>query len=93
VRYDPKWLSLDSSIISFVLISCFSRLGVKTGGCSVYHKTNRETMVEIGDSVRGKDVYIIQTGTKFVKNTNTHGPHQLRIFAVLKILSLGILKE
>lgn len=41
-----------------------SRLGVKTGGCAVYHKANRETMVEIGDSVRGKDIYIIQTGTK-----------------------------
>jgi phosphoribosylpyrophosphate synthetase len=40
------------------------RLGVKVGGCAVYHKTNRETMVEIGDSVRGKDIYIIQTGTK-----------------------------
>ncbi|XP_008467769.1 phosphoribosyl pyrophosphate synthase-associated protein 1-like [Diaphorina citri] len=40
-----------------------SRLGVKLGACSVYHKTNRETMVEIGDSVRGKDIYIIQTGT------------------------------
>lgn len=40
------------------------RLDIKTGGCSVYHKTNRETMVEIGDSVRGKDIYIIQTGTK-----------------------------
>jgi phosphoribosylpyrophosphate synthetase len=23
-------------------------------------------MVEIGDSVRGKDIYIIQTGTKYV---------------------------
>uniref|UniRef100_A0A8D8UK31 Phosphoribosyl pyrophosphate synthase-associated protein 2 n=1 Tax=Cacopsylla melanoneura TaxID=428564 RepID=A0A8D8UK31_9HEMI len=45
-----------------------SRLGVKLGGCSVYHKTNRETMVEIGDSVRGKDIYIIQTGTKDVNN-------------------------
>lgn len=41
-----------------------SRLGVKSGGASVYHKTNRETMVEIGDSIRGKDIYIIQTGTK-----------------------------
>jgi phosphoribosylpyrophosphate synthetase len=66
VRYDPEWL-FDPSIIAFVVILRFSRLGVKTGGCSVYHKTNRETMVEIGDSVRGKDVYIIQTGTKFVK--------------------------
>lgn len=45
-----------------------NRLGVKTGGCSVYHKTNRETMVEISDSVRGKDIYIIQTGTKDCNN-------------------------
>ncbi|KAL5282845.1 PRPSAP1 family protein [Megaselia abdita] len=44
------------------------RMGLKNGGCSVYHKTNRETMVEIGDSVRGKDIYIIQTGTKDVNN-------------------------
>lgn len=42
----------------------FSRLGVKSDACSVYHKTNRETMVQIGDSVRGKNVYIVQTGTK-----------------------------
>lgn len=42
----------------------FSRLNIKSGGCSVYHKPNRETMVDIGDSVRGKDCYIIQTGTK-----------------------------
>lgn len=42
----------------------YRRLGVKSGGASVYHKTNRETMVEIGDSIRGKDIYIIQTGTK-----------------------------
>lgn len=41
-----------------------NRLGVKTGGCAVYHKQNRETMVQIGDSIRGKDIYIIQTGTK-----------------------------
>lgn len=46
----------------------FSRLGVKNGGCAVYYKTNRETMVEIGDSVRGKDLYIVQTGTKDVNN-------------------------
>ncbi|XP_015127782.1 phosphoribosyl pyrophosphate synthase-associated protein 2 [Diachasma alloeum] len=45
-----------------------NRLGIKNGGCTVYHKSNRETMVEIGDSVRGKDLYIIQTGTKDVNN-------------------------
>ncbi|XP_049818580.1 phosphoribosyl pyrophosphate synthase-associated protein 2 isoform X2 [Aethina tumida] len=44
------------------------RLGVKGGGCAVYHKSNRETMVKIGDSIRGKDVYLIQTGTKDVNN-------------------------
>lgn len=43
-----------------------NRLGVKTGDCAVYHKTNRETMVEIGDSIRGKNIYIIQTGSKYV---------------------------
>jgi phosphoribosylpyrophosphate synthetase len=42
----------------------FRRLGIKVGAASIYHKTNRETMVDIADSVRGKDVYIIQTGTK-----------------------------
>ncbi|KAK2714459.1 phosphoribosyl pyrophosphate synthase-associated protein 2-like isoform X2 [Artemia franciscana] len=45
-----------------------TRLGLKLGAASVYHKTNRETMVDIADSVRGKDVYIIQTGTKDVNN-------------------------
>ncbi|KPJ08223.1 Phosphoribosyl pyrophosphate synthase-associated protein 2 [Papilio machaon] len=44
------------------------RLGVRKGGCSVYHKTNRETMVEIADSIRGKNIYIVQTGTKDVNN-------------------------
>ncbi|XP_040570460.1 phosphoribosyl pyrophosphate synthase-associated protein 1 isoform X1 [Lepeophtheirus salmonis] len=38
-------------------------LGVRLGNSSVYHNTNRETMVEIQESVRGKDVYIIQTGS------------------------------
>ena len=42
----------------------FRHLDVRLGDSSVYHKTNRETMVEIHESVRGKDVYIIQTGTK-----------------------------
>lgn len=50
--------------MSFVYLHIYRRLGVKSGGASVYHKTNRETMVEIGDSIRGKDIYIIQTGTK-----------------------------
>ncbi|XP_017058618.1 phosphoribosyl pyrophosphate synthase-associated protein 2 isoform X5 [Drosophila ficusphila] len=44
------------------------RMGIKNGGCSVFHKSNRETIVEISDSVRGKDIYIIQTGTKDANN-------------------------
>jgi len=44
-------------------------LDSKLGNSSVYHKTNRETMVEIRESVRGKDVYIIQTGSKDCNNT------------------------
>jgi len=43
-------------------------LDVRLSNCSVYHTTNRETVVEIKESVRGKDVYIIQTGSKDVNN-------------------------
>ncbi|XP_022916523.1 phosphoribosyl pyrophosphate synthase-associated protein 2 [Onthophagus taurus] len=46
-----------------------NKLGFKLGECAVYHKTNRETMVEIGDSVRGKNIFIIQTGSKDVNNS------------------------
>ena len=42
----------------------FRHLDVRLSNCSVYHTTNRETVVEIKESVRGKDVYIIQTGSK-----------------------------
>ncbi|KAG1679213.1 Phosphoribosyl pyrophosphate synthase-associated protein 2 [Nymphon striatum] len=45
-----------------------SRLSLKLGDCSVIQSTNKETTVQIGDSVRGKDVYIIQTGSKDVNN-------------------------
>ena len=61
--YPTKSIRKYELIHEITMFTC-SRLGVKNGGCSVYHKTNRETMVEIGDSVRGKDIYIIQTGTK-----------------------------
>lgn len=57
-------LSFNNINYKYNIIYGCSRLGVKSGGASVYHKTNRETMVEIGDSIRGKDIYIIQTGTK-----------------------------
>ncbi|KAK7112931.1 phosphoribosyl pyrophosphate synthase-associated protein 2-like [Littorina saxatilis] len=45
-----------------------SKLDLRLGDVSIYHKTNRETIVEIKDSIRGKDVYIIETGTKDVNN-------------------------
>lgn len=44
------------------------RLGIKVAACSVYSKSNRESVVEIGESVREKNVYILQTGTKDVNN-------------------------
>jgi len=44
------------------------RLGVSIGQCAIYHRSNRETMFQIGDSVRGKDIFIVQTGTKDVNN-------------------------
>ncbi|KAL5019222.1 hypothetical protein ScPMuIL_004944 [Solemya velum] len=44
------------------------RLGLRLGEATVYHKSNRESNVEIKESVRGKDIYILQTGTKDVNN-------------------------
>jgi len=43
-------------------------LGLQVGSCLVYHNTNRETMVDIKESVRGKDVYIIQSASKNVND-------------------------
>ncbi|XP_005106387.1 phosphoribosyl pyrophosphate synthase-associated protein 2 isoform X2 [Aplysia californica] len=45
-----------------------SKLGVRLCEITTFHKLNRETTVEIKESVRGKDVYILQTGTKDVNN-------------------------
>jgi len=47
-------------------IAC--HLGVSVGSCLVYHNTNRETMVDIQESVRGKDVYILQTAARNVND-------------------------
>ncbi|MCP9266292.1 Phosphoribosyl pyrophosphate synthase-associated protein 2 [Dirofilaria immitis] len=44
------------------------RLGVKLGEAVVYNRTNRETSVEIKQSVRGKHVFILQSGSKDVNN-------------------------
>jgi len=44
-------------------------LDVRLSKSTVQQNTNRETVVEIQESVRGKDVYIIQTGSKDVNNS------------------------
>eukprot|EP00128_Syssomonas_multiformis_P013097 Colp12_sorted_trinity150504_noHs@34491 len=38
------------------------RLGLELGKCNVHKFKNKETSVEIGESVRGEDVFIIQSG-------------------------------
>ncbi|KAF8560698.1 hypothetical protein P879_07306 [Paragonimus westermani] len=43
-------------------------LDVQPGKCLVYFRTSRETMVELRETVRGRDVYILQSGTKDVNN-------------------------
>ncbi|KAF2364135.1 Ribose-phosphate diphosphokinase [Trinorchestia longiramus] len=40
-----------------------NRLARPMGKVSVSTRPNRETLIEIGDSVRGRDVFILQTGT------------------------------
>ncbi|CAJ0933728.1 unnamed protein product, partial [Mesorhabditis belari] len=44
------------------------RLGIKLGDAVVYNKTNRETSVDIRQSVRGKHVFILQSASKNVNN-------------------------
>ncbi|ELT88570.1 hypothetical protein CAPTEDRAFT_147868 [Capitella teleta] len=44
------------------------KLGIKLGCANVFNTSNKETTIEIEESVRGKDIYILQTGTKNVNN-------------------------
>jgi len=44
------------------------KLGIKLGNANCSHKCNRETVIEIGESVRSQHVYILGTGTKDVNN-------------------------
>ncbi|KAI6183162.1 Ribose-phosphate diphosphokinase family-containing protein [Aphelenchoides bicaudatus] len=44
------------------------RMGVRIGDAVVYNKSNRETNVDIKQSVRGKHVFIIQSASKDVNN-------------------------
>ncbi|TGZ62483.1 hypothetical protein CRM22_007417 [Opisthorchis felineus] len=51
------------------LVSCVCRhLDAQPAKCSVYFRPSRETMVDLGETVRGRDVYIIQSGTRDVNN-------------------------
>ena len=45
-----------------------ARLDHKLGSASLYHTSNRESVLALGDSVRGRDVYLIQTGGRDVNN-------------------------
>uniref|UniRef100_A0AC34FHV3 Ribose-phosphate pyrophosphokinase N-terminal domain-containing protein n=1 Tax=Panagrolaimus sp. ES5 TaxID=591445 RepID=A0AC34FHV3_9BILA len=45
-----------------------TRLGIRLGDAIVYNKTNRETNVDVRQSVRGKHVFIIQSASKDVNN-------------------------
>ncbi|XP_074198123.1 phosphoribosyl pyrophosphate synthase-associated protein 2 isoform X2 [Camelus bactrianus] len=45
------------------------RLGVEMGKVQVYQEPDRETRVQIQESVRGKDVFIIQTVSRDVNST------------------------
>ncbi|XP_040046277.1 phosphoribosyl pyrophosphate synthase-associated protein 2 isoform X1 [Gasterosteus aculeatus] len=45
------------------------RLGVELGKVQVYQESNRETRVQVQESVRGKDVFVIQTVSKDVNTT------------------------
>ncbi|XP_036924682.1 phosphoribosyl pyrophosphate synthase-associated protein 2 isoform X3 [Sturnira hondurensis] len=55
-------MELSKKIADFSPPFLFSRrLGVEMGKVQVYQEPNRETRVQIQESVRGKDVFIIQT--------------------------------
>uniref|UniRef100_A0A7E4UZ11 Pribosyltran_N domain-containing protein n=1 Tax=Panagrellus redivivus TaxID=6233 RepID=A0A7E4UZ11_PANRE len=45
-----------------------NRLGIRLGDAIVYNKSNRETNVDVRQSVRGKHVFIIQSSSRDVNN-------------------------
>ncbi|XP_060847525.1 phosphoribosyl pyrophosphate synthase-associated protein 2-like [Rhopalosiphum padi] len=63
---DIMLISGNSHVKLANLVAC--QLGVKPARLPVSYTTNRETFVQIKESVRGKDIYIIQTGSKDVNN-------------------------
>lgn len=44
------------------------KLGVRLAGVKIHQAMNKETLIDIEESIRGKDVFIIQTGTKNINN-------------------------
>uniref|UniRef100_A0A915A4I9 Ribose-phosphate pyrophosphokinase N-terminal domain-containing protein n=1 Tax=Parascaris univalens TaxID=6257 RepID=A0A915A4I9_PARUN len=45
------------------------RLGIRLGDAVIFNKPNRETTVEIKNSVRGKHVFLLQSTSKDVNNS------------------------
>jgi len=67
-RYKPGMVLLAGNSHPGLAEEIARHLGTGVGSCLVYHNTNRETMVDIQESVRGKDVYIIQTAARNVND-------------------------
>lgn len=67
-RHKPGMVLLSGNSHPGLAEEVARHLGVGVGSCLVYHNTNRETMVDIQESVRGKDVYIIQTAARNVND-------------------------
>ena len=67
-RFKPGMVILAGNSHPGLAEEIARHLGTGVGNCLVYHNSNRETMVDIQESVRGKDVYIIQTASKNVND-------------------------
>ena len=50
------------------MLKLLSHVGVKLGDILVHNLTSTETEVKLQESIRGKEVYIIQSGSKKVNN-------------------------
>lgn len=67
-RHNPDFVLLSGNSHPDFSQKIASRLNTRLGNCSIYYTSNRETLVDIAESVRGRDVYVIQTGAKDVNN-------------------------
>ena len=64
----PEMMIIAGNSHRELAVKICDRLNIRPASCSMYYSTNRETIAEIGESVRGRDVYIVQTGGKDVNN-------------------------